>query len=209
MRKMIYRAGTGSVAAIKGHPLHPMLVPIVIGAFAAAVIADLMNFARPDPFWAKASMWLLLLTLISGVVASVPGLIDLIFVRRARALPIAWAHGLGNLCFIALTAINYFMRVPDPAAVDAVADVGMRHLGVSLLSLLLVGITGWLGGEMSYRHGIGVSRRVGAHQANGGIEGVDGTPEDAEPGETGFDDMVGDRRYAGARRYGSPGVSRT
>jgi uncharacterized membrane protein len=86
MRKMIYRAGTGSVAAIKGHPLHPMLVPVVIGAFSAAVIADLMNYARPDPFWAKTAMWLLLLTLVSGIVAAIPGLIDLVFVRRARAL---------------------------------------------------------------------------------------------------------------------------
>ena len=209
MRKMIYRAGTGSVAAIKGHPLHPMLVPVVIGAFAAAVIADLMNYARPDPFWAQAANWLLLLTLISGIVAAIPGLIDLVFVRRARALPLAWAHGLGNLMFIALTAVNYFMRLPGAAETELAADGGMRHLGVSLISLLLVGITGWLGGEMSYRHGIGVSRRVGAHQANGGFEGIDGATEEEETSELGFGDVVGDRRYAGARRHVVSGVSQT
>jgi uncharacterized membrane protein len=201
MRKMIYRAGTGSVAAIKGHPLHPMLVPVVIGAFAAAVIADLMNFAQPDPFWAQAAMWLLLVTLIAGIVAAVPGLIDLVFVRRARVLPIAWAHGMGNLAFIALTAANYFMRAPETGA--AVTS-GMTELAVSLISLLLVGVTGWLGGEMSYRHGIGVSRRVGAHQGGGG-DGTEGT----EPMENGFDDVVGDRRYAGARRFMPTGHPRS
>jgi uncharacterized membrane protein len=198
MRKMIYRAGTGSVAAIKGHPLHPMLVPVVIGAFIAAVIADLMYFAQPDPFWAQVAAWLLLLTLVAGIVAAVPGLIDLVFVRRARALPVAWAHGMGNVVFISLTAVNYFMRVPESGAA---VDSGMRELGVSLISLLLIAITGWLGGEMSYRHGIGVSRRVGAHQGSGGGDGTEGV----EPAENGFDDVVGDRRYAGARRF-TPGA---
>ena len=41
-----------SKAAIGSHPIHPMLVPIPIGAFFIALIGDILHMARPeDPFW--------------------------------------------------------------------------------------------------------------------------------------------------------------
>lgn len=162
MAKILYRSGSGSSAAIWGHPLHPMLVPLVIGVFFAAWVSDAMHFHGRDPFWARSAAWLLLATGITGIAAAVPGLIELLSVPRARSLVIGWVHGVGNALFVALAFVNYAMRRPDPVAIDA-----SHGLILSSASLVLLLITGWLGGEMSYRHGVGVSRRVGGQSSRG------------------------------------------
>jgi hypothetical protein len=41
-----------SKAAIGSHPIHPLLVPIPIGAFFLALVGDVMRMATPeDRFW--------------------------------------------------------------------------------------------------------------------------------------------------------------
>ena len=43
-----------STAAIAGHPLHPAVVPLPIGAFTGALAADVAYAATGDPFFARA-----------------------------------------------------------------------------------------------------------------------------------------------------------
>ena len=141
---------TSSHAAVGGHPVHPMLVPIAIGMYVAAVCAD-VGFARSgDPFWARGASWLLLAALLAGLTAAIPGIIDLLSIDEARALPAAWMHAGGNGLFLVVTALNYAERQPDPAA------TGSGGILLSFTGLLLLGVSGWFGGEMTYRHGIGV-----------------------------------------------------
>ena len=45
-----------SNAAIGNHPIHPMLVPIPIGAFVLAFVGDLASFWNPaEAFWHRFS----------------------------------------------------------------------------------------------------------------------------------------------------------
>ncbi len=152
-------SGTGSVAAINGHPIHPMLVPLVIGTYVAATGADIAFALSKDGFWARSTEWLLLATLGAATLAVIPGLIDLLSIPRARNLPAARMHALGNALFLIVASFNFAWRQPDPAA-----QHGITGLLLSLVGLGLLGVSGWLGGQLAYKHGIGVAKVI---EANG------------------------------------------
>lgn len=157
-----YPSGTGSVAAIAGHPLHPMMVPLPLGALVLALAADIAYFVTENPFWAEGAEWLLLAVLVTGALAALLGIIDLISLQRARSMGIALAHGGGNMVMLAITLANYLMR-PDQVS-------GEPMIGGFILSVIAVAlsmVTGWLGGELSFKHGIGVSPGVGGNTGSG------------------------------------------
>jgi uncharacterized membrane protein len=72
-------------------------------------------------------------------------------------MAMAWVHGLGNLLALVLAAISLYLRSQVLEAM--VLPTGLT---LSIAVVLIMGVTGWLGGEMSYRRGIGVSRNIGS-----------------------------------------------
>ncbi len=138
-----------STAAIAGHPLHPMLVPVPIGMLSAAVASDVAYAITGDGFWARASRWLLGGGMLAGLMAAVLGIIDFTTIRRARSST-GVTHAAGNATILALTGVSLLLRRGDPRRVPVSA------MALSGLAAALLTITGWLGGELSYRHGIGV-----------------------------------------------------
>lgn len=155
-----YPAGSGTVAAIGRHPLHPMLVPLPIGFLVGALIADIAFVATGDGFWARGAFWLLIGGVITGLLAGLAGMIELLGLPRARAMTSAWIHGLGNVLALALAAVNIVVRWGDH-----VGAVNATGLVLSLIVVVILGVTGWIGGELSYRHGVGVSDNVGGTQS--------------------------------------------
>jgi uncharacterized membrane protein len=150
----IYPAGSGTVAAVNRHPLHPMLVPLPIGFLVGALIGDILFVAIDDPFWARGAFWLLFGGVVTGLVA---GLVDLLGIQRARRLTMAWVHGVGNILALVLAIINVVSRWSDYGA-----SGNSTGLVLSIAVVLMLLVTGWLGGELSYRHGIGVSEAIGS-----------------------------------------------
>jgi uncharacterized membrane protein len=138
-----------STAAVAGHPLHPMVVPIPIGLLSAAVVSDIAFAITRDGFWARASRWLLRGGLLGGLVAAPLGAIDFRSIRAART-PGGQAHAAGNLTIMALTGLSLLLRRGSPGRVPPIAMV------LSMLAGAMLAVTGWLGGELSYREGIGV-----------------------------------------------------
>ena len=151
-----YPAGSGTVAAIGRHPLHPLLVPLPIGFLVGALVADIAFAASADAFWTRAAFWLLIGGVITGLLAGLAGIIELLGVPRARAMTSAWIHGLGNVVALVLALVNVILRWNDP-----VAPAGATGLVLSLVVVAILVVTGWIGGELSYRHGVGVSENVG------------------------------------------------
>ena len=145
---------TPSRAAIGRHPLHPMVVPFPIAFLVGALAADIAFSATTDPFWARAAFWLLAAGIVMGAVAALLGLVDFLSIPRVRALTIAWVHFLGNGAAVLLAIWNIVLRWSDPAAPPAGLAIA---LSVIVVAILLV--TGWLGGELAYRHRIGVMTR--------------------------------------------------
>lgn len=169
-----------STAAIAGHPIHPMLVPLPIGALVLAAGTDLLSWRTGDRFWGRASRWLLGVGAAGAAIAAPFGAIDLATIPRARQLPEAWLHAGGNTCVLGLTVANLALRRGSDRRVESVG-LAMSALGAGLLA-----VTGWLGGELSYRHRIGVA---GGTSAGGG----DATREDAPETSTQAVDPVSGR----------------
>src|SRR3954447_24948563 len=85
-----------STAAIAGHPLHPAVVPLPIGALAGALAADLGYALTKDPFFARAGRLLTFAGLVTGGMAAVLGGIDFWTHAQVRSHRAAWLHAAGN-----------------------------------------------------------------------------------------------------------------
>lgn len=147
--------GVRSTASILGHPIHPMLVPFPIAFLVALLFTDLAFQGTADPFWARASLWLAGAGLATGLLAAVFGLIDFTTVRRARQHIAGWVHAVGNVAAMLATAINLGLRFGDQSVVPPGGVI------LSAVTVLILVITGWYGGELAYRHMIGVTGHKG------------------------------------------------
>lgn len=143
-----------STAAIMGHPLHPMIVPLPIGALVGVLLSDIGYASTQNPFWVEASRWLLLAGLITGALAAVLGLIEFLTIPYVRSKSAAWVHFLGNGVALVLSLVNLLSRPGEDQA--GVPDGGLL---LSLVVVLILLVTGWLGGELSYRYRVGVVPR--------------------------------------------------
>jgi uncharacterized membrane protein len=140
-----------SVAAIDGHPLHPMVVPLPIASIVGMLACDLAYATTRDPFFARASRHLTDAALVTGLAAGALGAMDFTGRDRIRRHDAAWFHAGGNLLVMGLAVAGRMARQRDERG--AVVPMG---LALSAVSAAILGVTGWLGGELSYRHRVGV-----------------------------------------------------
>ena len=155
--------GAPSRFAVAAHPIHPMLIPFPIALLLAAFGADLAFAMSHDPFFGRAALWLAGTGVLTGLGAAAFGLADFLTIERARVHTIGWVHAIAAGTTLVLAATSWVLRLGDP--VGAVLPWGLAASGL-VGGLLLV--TGWAGGELPYRHLIGVSGHGGAGHGEGG-----------------------------------------
>lgn len=141
-----------SKAAIKGHPLHPVMIPYPIAFGSAVVVTDVAYWIGDTRGWALASAWLIWAAFGTGVVAALLGAIDYFGVPRVRKHRVATLHAVGNVAALVVVLVNGLIRIADVE--DAVLPWGIV---LSIVTVAVIGATGYLGGELSYRHMIGVN----------------------------------------------------
>jgi len=139
-----------STAKIGGHPIHPMLIPFPIVCFIGCLVTDIVFLNNHDPGWATASRYLLAVGLVFAALAAVAGLTDFMGDERIRSSSTALHHMLANVTAVVLELVNFFLRLNNN---DSIAKVGI-YLSVIVVLILLY--SGWKGGDLVYRHGIGV-----------------------------------------------------
>ena len=142
-----------STANIAGHPIHPMLIPFPIVCFVGALVTDIVFSRNHDAGWATASHWLLGVGLLTAALAAVAGLTDYLGDDRIRSLGDALKHMLANVTAVVLEVVNLVLRLNNP---DFIASTGVWISAVVVLILLY---SGWKGGELVFRHGVGVQDR--------------------------------------------------
>ncbi|MGF1588158.1 MAG: DUF2231 domain-containing protein [Pleurocapsa sp.] len=142
--------GVTSSVAIAGHPIHPIIVVFPVAFLTGAAGSDLGYWLTKDLFWARASTWLIGLGLVAGILAALIGMLDFLRVPRVRKRTAGWAHMILNVTALVLTAINFWLRLDNP---NFIVPIGLIS---SLLVATLLGLGGWYGGELSFRHKIGV-----------------------------------------------------
>jgi uncharacterized membrane protein len=142
-----------SRASIAGHPIHPMLVPLPIGLFVFSFVADLIaRYGAADP-WTSVAFYTMAGGVVGALLAAPFGLIDLLSLsRNTRARRIGMAHMAINLAIVVLYLFNLALRWQG-------APVEGAPFLLSLVAILSLLVSGWLGGHMVYVHGVAVGPR--------------------------------------------------
>jgi uncharacterized membrane protein len=139
------------------HPIHPMLVHFPVACWLLAPVSDAAALVLARPFFWHVSALLCLAGLAVGALAAMFGAMDLERVKgKADLQRIATIHAslMGSAWVIALVAMTLridellLTRIPAPAWVPA--------LDLATAVVLLAGA--FFGGELVYRHGVGVRR---------------------------------------------------
>ena len=142
-----------STARIFGHPIHPMLVPFPIVCFVGAFVTDIVYSRTENLMWQYFSIWLITAGLVMGGLAALAGMIDYWGDKRVRAARAATPHMILNILVWLLSLLNAFVHSRD--GWTAVVPQGLILSGVVTVLLMA---SAWLGGALSYRHGVGVAQ---------------------------------------------------
>lgn len=140
-----------SMASIGKHPIHPALVAIPIGAFSVALFADLFRIMGLSPDWGTTARHALMVGIAGAFLAAAAGLMDYLFVEMsARAKQLATYHMVLNLAAVVLFVVSVLLRLN--------ADAGWSVAGflTSTFAFLMMGASGWIGGELVFRHKVAV-----------------------------------------------------
>src|SRR6185437_2653439 len=141
-----------SRAKLFGHPIHPMLIVFPLGLLAMSLIFDLIQLGTHGGDWSHVAFYMIGAGVIGGLVAAGFGLIDYTGIPTGtRAKHIAQLHGIGNVVVVLLFAASWYLRLPDSAYPSGLAIL------LSIIGVLLALFTGWFGGELVDRLGIGVA----------------------------------------------------
>ncbi len=166
-----------SKAKFLGHPIHPILIVFPLGLLGAAVVFDLLSLLLDVEALALVGYWNIAGGVIMGLVAAIFGLIDYLAIPSGtRAKSVGRWHGLGNVVVIALFAVAWFLRRDDAAHLPTTLPL-VLEIGALLLAL----VTGWLGGELVDRLGVGVDpgANLNAPSSLSGLPAASGTQQQA------------------------------
>lgn len=145
-----------SKAKFMGHAIHPMLIVFPLGLLATSLFFDIAYLSTGDGTFGTVSFWMIAAGVCGGLAAAVFGLIDWFAIPSGtRAKSIGLWHGVGNVVVTLLFVVSWFLRLELPE------HPGSGAITLSVIAVVLAAITGWLGGELVDRLGVGVDE--GAH----------------------------------------------
>jgi uncharacterized membrane protein len=142
-------------ASIAKHPIHAMLVVFPIALWIFSLICDViaLTVAERD-VWSVVAFYTMAGGLIGALAAAVPGFIDFFYYQGGKPplVKVAKIHMVINLTAVAIFAVNIWLRSGESETADL-------HLALSVIGVVLILISSWLGGQMVHVHGVGVEGR--------------------------------------------------
>jgi uncharacterized membrane protein len=151
-------------ASFGKHPFHPMLVAIPIGLFSASFVAEGISFWQSSEFWRDLTYYNLIGGIIGAVVAAIPGFIDYVALKDEKVLPLAHRHFAVNVALLSMYSLNLWLRTESGKAI--IGTTRLIPFSISILGMILLGLSGWLGGEMVYAHGVAVDTEKKVSETN-------------------------------------------
>ena len=147
-----------------GHPFHPMLVTVPIGAWFVSLGFDIASHLVSNPgFLARGSQWLIAVGVVGAIAAGLVGFLDLAAIPGGTvAFRTACTHMSINLLVTTGYAANFAWRYHEHA--DR-ASVGAGMIALSASCATALSVSGYLGGKLTYRYGVRVATEVS--QADG------------------------------------------
>lgn len=146
-----------SRAKLFGHAIHPILIVFPLGLLATAVVFDVVHLITDNPTMAVVAYWMIVAGVIGGFAAALFGWIDWFAIPQGtRAKSVGLLHGVGNVVVLLLFIGSWWLRRRDASTAPETIALILSFAGVGLAL-----VTGWMGGELVERLGVGVDD--GAH----------------------------------------------
>lgn len=140
------------LARVGNHPIHPMLVSFPIGLWIFSLVTDIIYRVSGNATWATVTYYAMAGGIIGAILAALPGFVDIIALEPSRVKKIAIWHMLINVSALILFIVNLYLRTGAP---DETAPFILSIIGV-----LFILVSGWLGGQMVYVHGLAVDETL-------------------------------------------------
>lgn len=142
-----------SRANLKGHPIHPALIPFPFAFLTGALVFDALGWLFDRSAWLTTGGHLAAAGVVTALVAAVPGLVDYLYTvpPRSSGKRRATQHLVLNLSAVALVAASWVLRQSS--------GPGLGILGLELVGVGLLSYGGYLGGVLVSRNQISVDHR--------------------------------------------------
>jgi nitrite reductase/ring-hydroxylating ferredoxin subunit/uncharacterized membrane protein len=133
-----------------GHPLHAVLVDVVVGGYTMLIVLDLLGLvAHVDV--EPAGIIILGLTTLAGLSAGLSGLTDFKDTATGDERNVTVLHGTINLIAIALYVVAFVMRATG-------ARDGSRY--VAIIGYLIISVGAYIGGHVVFKYGYMVNHNA-------------------------------------------------
>lgn len=147
------------------HPLHPAVVSLPVGLWSMAFVFDLLSrIGAGNPTYVRTSFACILVGLVGALAAVPTGVADWTGVKPEKP---AWRVGLVhltlNVVVALLFALNLGLRWGDARGAGGAGDagrVGGGALALSAVGVALLWVSVYLGGRMTFEHGVSVARHT-------------------------------------------------
>ncbi len=139
--------------SVKGHPTHPMLVPLPIGLWVFALVADVAFRLGYSAAWLTVAFYCIVGGVVGALLAAIPGFVDLFSIHDPATRRVALTHMALNLLAVLVFAFNGYLRwqTPDHSG----------HAWLTLIGIVVIAFSGWLGGDLVYRRHVGIDLPAG------------------------------------------------
>jgi uncharacterized membrane protein len=141
-----------SPASIAKHPIHPMLIVFPVGLWVFSLVCDVVfHMGWGGPSWNDAAFYSMAGGIVGALLAAIPGFIDFFSIPSSQQSlkKLGWAHMVINLGAVIIFAIDLWWRVGKTTGSSG-------PMVLSIVGVLSLVASGWLGGSMVYEHGMAV-----------------------------------------------------
>lgn len=145
-----------------GHPLHPAITDVPIGAWLLAVIFDIIWLIAPDAnAWAaRGAEAAVLIGILGALAAAVTGLTDWSDTYGAERTVGLYHAGLNTLALV-LYIVSFILRLTVPSGESLAAAI------LGFIAVIAVLVAAYLGGDMVFGKATGVNHTAwpeGSHE---------------------------------------------
>ena len=142
-----------SRVTIAGHPVHPMLIPFPLALWATSFAVDVLFYFLRHPTLLVIAKFMIAAGCFGAIAAAIPGIIDWLAIKNGDVKRVANWHARLNVAALVVFASSLLLRMGSYSEL-----VGRRltlPFLLSLVGVILILISGWLGGELVFRYGSG------------------------------------------------------
>jgi uncharacterized membrane protein len=142
------------VKGLPGHPLHPPLTDATIGAYTFATVAAILSKLGIAEHGFAQAWWLALVVgLVTTVATALTGLVDWLSITWGSEL---WKTATLHLTAMVSAAVLFLIAALVGHAGYTDQAVGSGAFVLTLAGFVLLTAGGWLGGAITYVHGMRV-----------------------------------------------------